>query len=112
LFTVARVARILTVSAAVLILPAARTTRLRRVVNLLLQFPERFARRLEPALRHIVLDLNKNDAGIFRPAHAAESREQILFAVAQLAIHQHQRLRAMVAGVDGFGHQLRMLRHA
>jgi len=45
------------------------------------------------------LTMKKKDAGILWAADAAEAREQILFAVAEFAIHQHQGLRARASVV-------------
>lgn len=83
-----------------------------RRVDLILQSSERLPCRLQPFIGHGILDLRKDDADIFRPAHAAEASQQILFAIAQFSIQHDQRLGSMVAGVDRLGDDLRVARHS
>ena len=81
-------------------------------VDLLLHVFQRFARGLKPGFRDRILHLHHDDADILRAADAAEARQQIFFAVAQFAVDDDDRFRAVIAGVDGLGDQLRMLRQS
>ena len=74
-------------------------------VDLVLHGGERFARGGEPIVRDFVFDLHEQDAGVFRAADGAESREQIFFTVAELAVDHDDGFRAVIARVDRFGDQ-------
>ena len=63
--------------------------------------------RRKPGLRDFVLRLHDHDAGILRPVHAAEFREQILFVRRRVSVHQDYGLGAMISRVDRLGDQLR-----
>ena len=83
-----------------------------RRVDLLLHLFQGLAGGLKPRVRDRVLHLHHHDADILRPADAAEARQQIFFAVAQLAVENDHRLRSVIAGVDGLGDELRVLRES
>ena len=61
-------------------------------------------------MRDVVLYLHQKDAGVFRPAHAAEARQQILLAVAEFAVHDDNGAGAVITRVDGFGNEGGMAR--
>ncbi len=84
--------------------------RLGGVVDLSLHVCKRLACALAPPVRRIILHLHQDDPGVFGTADAAEARQEIFLAVAQLSVDQHQCLGAVVACVDGFGDQLRVAR--
>jgi len=78
------------------------------VADLALHLGQRLPGGVEPVLRDVVLHLQQYDAGIFGSADAPKAGQEIFFAVSQLAVDQHNRLRTMVARVDGLRDQLRM----
>src|SRR5215470_13252525 len=84
---------------------------LARAVDLLLNFGQRLSRRLKPFLRDCILDLNKDDAAVHGPAHAAEASEQVFLARAQFAVDEHHGFCTVVPGIDCLADQLRMLCH-
>ena len=83
-----------------------------QVVDLLLDLSQRLAGGLEPALGDRILHLQQHDADVLRAADAAETHQQIFFALVQLSVNEDDGFSAVIAGVDGFGDELRMLGQA
>src|ERR1700691_4455682 len=77
-----------------------------------LRFRERFPCRLEPCFRYRVFYWGHHDPDVGRAADAAELGERVVFAVAELAVEDDDGLCAVIAGVDRFGDELRVLRQA
>src|SRR5689334_18794545 len=84
--------------------------RLRAAVDLVLHFFHRFSGGLKPGIRRRILDLQHFNANVFRSTDAAKASQQVFFTVPQYSIDDDERLRAMIARVDGLGDELRMLR--
>ncbi len=88
-----------------------RHGRRRESIDLVLHVPRGIsAAAMNQALAASFLCLHDHDAGIFRPVHAAEFGELVVFVLGQFSVHQDYGFGAMIARVDGLGDQLRMLR--
>ena len=81
-------------------------------VDLLLSILQRFSRGLKPRFRNRILRLHHDNANIFRATDAAEAGQQIFFSVAQFAVEHDHGFRSVIAGIDGLGNELRVLRES
>ena len=54
--------------------------------------------------------MHEQDAGVFRPTDAAEARQQVLLAVAELPVDHNDASGAMIPRIDRLGDQRGVLR--
>ena len=73
---------------------------------------KRLPRGRKPFLCRRIFHLQEKDSGIFRAADASESRQLILFAVAQFAVDHNNSFCAVVPGINRFRDQLRVFGQA
>ena len=81
-------------------------SRFRGGVDLLLNLFQRLPCRAEPVVSYRVFHLGKQEANVFRTAHAAKAGQQIFLAVTEVSIYQDHALGTVIACVDGLGDEL------
>src|SRR5712671_2670866 len=83
--------------------------RIRGSVDFILNVGQRLPRGRKPLLRGGIFHLQEKYPGILGAADASESRERILFTIAQYSVDDNDGFCAVIPGIDRFGDQLRVL---